>query len=175
MFCRNLLLVHIRLFWVVVSFSKSLFLPPIFSATSQMCLPTFLQLEALLKSLVVPITREKFDGPSSTIEPLLLEFQSLCSRAKKTSSTVHHQWVELRERLGNASALGKEAGSKVDYSAEEAREVKMDEDLQRKEAEVWAECARRERRWQLTVQLNQFEPDVDKVSYKRCPATWPSK
>ncbi len=105
------------------------------------------------------------------IEPRLVEFQGLWARSKKLASNTHNLFQDLQERLEQASSS---AGTKggvaeqdrgvVDYAGpREALEVR-ENGLRVEEERVWSSCEQRERRWNLTVHLNQLEPDVEKVS-----------
>ena len=113
-----------------------------------------------LDSLSSPILREKFSGPLSVIEPLLAGFQGQWARTKEAVANVHMLSQQLVESLQD-SAEG--AGVAVDYSeAEESVEAKESK-MRALEEGVWQECERRELRWNRTILLNRFEPDVEKV------------
>ena len=116
-----------------------------------------------MKALSTPVPREKFDGPSSVVEPLLMDFQAQWGRARKLSDSTHHHCNALLEKVGGALVTAREAGSLVDYSGAEQAMERREAGLRVEEERVWSECERRERRWNLTLYLNQFEPDVEKV------------
>lgn len=115
-----------------------------------------------LDSLSSPIPREKFSGPLSVIEPLLAGFQAHWAHTKEVTANVHMLSQQLMDRLQN---LDEGARVDVDYSeAVESIENKESE-MRALEERVWQECERRELRWNRTILLNQFEPDVEKVSF----------
>lgn len=114
-----------------------------------------LQVRTSLDSLSSPVPREKFDGPQSIIEPLLAGFQAEWERTKKAAGNAHMLSQQLME-----SVQGLAEGSGVNIDGVEARES----ELGRVEERVWQVCEKRELRWNLAILLNQFEPDVEKVS-----------
>lgn len=52
----------------------------------------------------------------------------------------------------------------VDYSNVERSSETWEDHLRVEEERVWGECDQKERRWNLSVHLNQLEPDMEKVS-----------
>ena len=84
-------------------------------------------------------------------------------RAKEMASSVHQHCLDLQGMLQDASLAASEVGVVVNYSEMTGELRKGKETGSCVEEKVWEACRRRERRWDLTIQLNLFEGDVDKV------------
>lgn len=79
--------------------------------------------------------------------------------------SVHQHCMDLQSMLLAAATVAVEVGVVMNYASAKA-ELKEREDKGRGEAvAVWDACERRMTRWNLTIRLNQFEGDVDKVLY----------
>ena len=70
----------------------------------------------------------------------------------------------LIERLQASTESARKVDTVVDYTGAERELEARGDGLRALEERVWSGCERRERRWNLTIHLNQFEPDVEKVS-----------
>lgn len=71
---------------------------------------------------------------------------------------------KLIARLNEATKSAESAGSSLNYAlATESIERRLEEarSLERKVEEV---CLKREKRWNLTIQLHELGPSVDKVT-----------
>lgn len=104
-----------------------------------------------------------------------MEFQSHWARSKKLATATHTLFQDVQDRLEHASSSpspsGEGAGPKrgvVDYTGARQGLEARENGLRAEEERVWSECDRRERRWNLTIHLNQLEPDVEKVTYLLC-------
>lgn len=110
-----------------------------------------------MESLSSLVPREKFDGPSSTIEPLLGDFQEQWGDTKMEVANTHLLCQQLVERVQQ------EAWPVVDYSGTVEALEAQENGLRVEEERAWQGCDQREHRWNLTILLNQFEPAVEKV------------
>ena len=95
-----------------------------------------------------------------------MEFQGQWSRTKKLAQATHQLFQDLQERLEVASGAGRERGGVVNYAGAREGLEGRENGLRREEEEVWSSCEQRERRWNLTIHLNQLEPNVEKVHHK---------
>ena len=94
-----------------------------------------------------------------------MELQTQRLRAEKLASHVHQQGMDLLEMMHQASQSARESRTVVDYSSAEDM-VKVKLEGMKSQEKMWSICKQRETRWNLTLRLNQFEPDVEKVSVR---------
>lgn len=83
------------------------------------------------------------------------------------ADSVHQHCVDLQGMLRSAAADALGMGVVLNYV--EAREelIEREERGSGRQREVWLECDHRERRLDLTIQLNQFEQDLKEVCMRR--------
>ena len=67
------------------------------------------------------------------------------------------------KRLNDATKSAESAGSSVDYSSAVASIEQRLEEAKTLEEKVREVCLKREKRWRLSIQLDQLGPDIDKV------------
>ena len=108
-----------------------------------------------LDSLASPVPRGKFEGPQHLLGPLLTEFRAQWERTKAAAANTHLLSQQLSEGLAKSTG--------VDYSKVEDDIEAKEKKLRVLEERVWQVCEKRELRWNRAIQLDQFEPDVDKV------------
>jgi hypothetical protein len=125
------------------------------------------QVKASLDTLASPIPRENFKGPQSVIEPLLAGFQAQWALVREAAVDTHAHGQELVKALGKGSGV-----IAVDYTKVKGGIEVKEHTLTALEEGVWQVCEKREHRWKLAIQLNQFEPDVDEVRGHHC-YMWP--
>ena len=121
------------------------------------------QLTEQFHRLSAPLPPDQFDGVASDVEPRLSAFLLSRSKVNSECSSVFSHCQELVKRLNDASESAKSAKSSVDYSAaKESIERRLGEarELEGKVKEV---CLKREKRWNLSIQLCQLGPSVDQV------------
>ena len=127
----------------------------------------FLQLLSDSSQLALPVSQDKFNGPTSDIEPRLEEFQSRRARVKKLSEEAFKCCHDLISRLKDASKSAQSAKVLIDYTVSIEMIRQRLERGRGEEVRVWEVCQRRENRWNLTIRLNQLEPDAEKVRDKK--------
>lgn len=91
------------------------------------------------------------------------DFQAQCTRAKEMAASVHQHCVDLQSMLRAAAAEALSMGVLLDYVEAKEELVEREERGRGRQGEVWQACDWRERRLDLTIQLNQFERDVKEV------------
>ena len=67
-------------------------------------------------------------------------------------------------RLDVATKSAESAGTSVDYSSAVTSIEQRQEETKSLEEKVREVCHKREKRWRLSIQLDQLGPNVDKVS-----------
>ena len=122
-----------------------------------------IQLKTELKSLSTPLPKMDFQGSSDVIELLMQEFRTQCAWAREAALSVHQLCLDLVNKLQAFSSLARKPGEEVDYSETVGELRAMEEEAKREEDNLWGACERRQRRWDLTIQLNLVQDDIDKV------------
>lgn len=124
---------------------------------------SILQLSGEFQRLSAPVPRYQFNGATSDIEPRLSEFLSSWSKVRSESSDAFTCCQNLITRLNDAAKSAKSARSSVNYSTVEESIKQRLEEAKAEEWTVREVCLRREKRWRLTIQLNQLDPSVKQV------------
>ena len=121
------------------------------------------QLSEALHDVGAPLPRDQFEGTASDVEPHLSAFLTLWSKVRCEFSEACSCCQELIKRLNDASRSAESAGSSVNYSSAEESIRQCLEEAKVLEEKVREVCVKRERRWNLSIQLEQLGPSVDKV------------
>lgn len=110
------------------------------------------------------IPPERFDGLTNDVEPRLKDFQNRRNKVNRTAEIAFGSGEALIDRLQQASqATRNGAKNPINYAVALSSMRGKLEERRTEKREVDETCDRRENRWNLTIQLNQFKKDVKKV------------
>jgi len=84
------------------------------------------------------------------------------------ADSVHQHCSDLLGMLRKATSEALSMGVVLDYVEAKAELAEREEKERGRQREVWQVCEHKERRLDLTIQLNQFQDDLEEVSCFVC-------